>query len=70
MWQEGHPDVIVIPGRVFDIRGGRLGRGRGHYDRLLTMHSKSLKIGVCFDVQLVDKVPMEEWDIPMDRIFS
>lgn len=60
-------DLVVVPGVAFDLNGGRLGRGKGFYDKLLA-HATAYKIGVCFDFQLVDKVPRGEYDILMDNI--
>ena len=60
-------DLVVVPGMGFDPRGGRLGRGRGFYDRLLTV-SRPFKVGVCFDFQLFDEIPAEPHDVPMDAV--
>jgi 5-formyltetrahydrofolate cyclo-ligase len=63
-------DLILVPGLAFDAAGHRLGRGRGYYDRFL--HSKNrpycVKIGVCFDFQKVDEVPVDAHDIAMDKV--
>jgi 5-formyltetrahydrofolate cyclo-ligase len=69
---EPGPLLIIVPGVAFDRRGNRLGRGQGYYDRLL----KELKskpqgpktIGVGFDHQLVDVVPIESHDEPVDML--
>lgn len=51
-------DVVVVPGVAFDPQGRRLGRGGGHYDRLLAeLPVTTTRIGVCFEVQLVEEVP-------------
>ncbi|MGP1514416.1 MAG: 5-formyltetrahydrofolate cyclo-ligase [Bacteroidales bacterium] len=62
-------DLMIIPGVAFDTEKRRLGRGRGFYDRLLKTHD-CCKIGICFDFQLVKKVPVEEFDIKMDKIIA
>lgn len=62
-------DAIIIPGIGFDSNGGRLGFGKGYYDKFLS-DFKGLKIGVCYDFQLVDKIETEEQDIPMDIIIT
>ena len=62
-------EVIVVPGVAFDRRGRRLGRGKGFYDRLLAT-SKATKIGVGYDFQLVDEIPAEEHDIPMNMVIT
>ena len=60
-------DLVIVPGRAFDIRGYRLGRGKGYYDRLLPK-MRAIKIGVCFDCQYIFRVPAEEYDVPMDYV--
>lgn len=60
-------NLVIVPGRAFDIRGYRLGRGKGYYDRLLPKMG-AIKIGVCFDCQYIFRVPAEEHDIPMDYV--
>jgi 5-formyltetrahydrofolate cyclo-ligase len=61
--------VIVVPGVAFDAKGGRLGHGRGHFDRLLS-ESGALLVGLCFENHLVDTVPMERHDIRMDVVVT
>ena len=65
-------DAFILPGLVFDTRGGRLGFGAGHYDYILAKATKSaLKIAVCYDWQILDEpLPQEPHDIPMDWIVS
>ncbi len=68
-------DLIVVPGVAFDRRGRRLGRGGGHYDRLLAdaafgATAPTLKIGLLFDFQWVDVVPADEWDVGMDGLVT
>lgn len=60
-------DVIVVPGVAFDSAGSRLGRGKGYYDKILKQ-TKAYKIGVCFDFQLVEHVPVEIHDVRMDQV--
>lgn len=62
-------DVILIPGLAFDREGGRLGFGKGYYDRLLESKD-AVKIGLCYDFQLFDHIPKESHDIPMDYIIT
>ena len=67
----GQIDIAVIPGMAFDRQGRRLGRGRGYYDRFLaslTPHSAFPKIGLCHGWQLVDHVPADDHDVPMDYV--
>lgn len=57
----------IIPGLAFDRENNRLGRGKAFYDRLLHT-SGFFKVGVCFLEQLVDNVPVDEFDVKMDRV--
>lgn len=59
-------DAVIVPGRAFDARGARLGRGKGYYDQLLGRLRPDVRratIGVCFREQLVDSVA----EGPLDR---
>lgn len=62
-------DLVFVPGIGFTTEGRRLGRGRGFYDRLLrSFHG--VACGVCFDVQLVEWIPVEPHDVPMKRVLA
>lgn len=64
-------DLFVVPGVAFDSLGGRIGHGRGYYDRLLSRSSRSaLKIALAFECQLVDRVPMTTCDVSMDCVVT
>lgn len=63
-------DAIVLPGVAFDERGGRLGYGGGFYDRFLSAASGRPLIGICFEAQLVDEVPMLEHDRRVDVVVT
>ncbi|HCM42780.1 MAG TPA: 5-formyltetrahydrofolate cyclo-ligase [Candidatus Omnitrophica bacterium] len=63
-------DLVLVPGRAFDALGGRLGRGGGHYDRLLAKWPSSVCVGVAFREQKVRAVPMDEHDIRMDAVVT
>ncbi|MFL0252338.1 5-formyltetrahydrofolate cyclo-ligase [Clostridium neuense] len=64
-------DVAFIPGLAFDKKGGRLGYGGGFYDRYLKLLKKSTaKIGLCYSFQVIENVPMEEYDIRIDGIIE
>ena len=62
-------DLVLVPGLAFDLRGGRLGRGRGFYDRLLA-GIRGLKCGVAFDEQIVEEVPTADHDARMDFVLT
>lgn len=63
-------DVAIIPGMAFDAKGHRLGRGKGYYDRFLSLAPAIYKIGICFPFQLVDNVPVNENDVWMDEVIG
>ncbi|WP_294627419.1 5-formyltetrahydrofolate cyclo-ligase [uncultured Bacteroides sp.] len=63
-------DFIAVPGVAFDLKGNRLGRGKGYYDRLLPRIPSAFKAGICFPFQLVEEVPAEPHDIRMDTIIT
>lgn len=65
----GEIDYAIIPGVAFDSNNNRLGRGKGFYDRILNS-IRALKVGVCYNFQLVDILPTESFDIKMDKVFS
>lgn len=62
-------DIYVCPGLAFDQKGGRLGRGKGFYDRVLAgARENALKIGVGYSCQMVEDVHCEAHDARMDAI--
>ena len=69
-WNAASVECIVVPGVAFDRNGNRMGRGRGFYDRLLKSATKAVKVGVCYDFQLVDEVPTEPHDVRMDIVIA
>ncbi len=64
-------DLIMVPGVVFDKKGGRLGNGAGYYDRLLLqVRDDACLVGVCFESQLAPQVPMDRHDVFMDYVIT
>ena len=64
-------DLVLVPGLAFDEYGFRLGYGGGYYDRFFTEIEKNVpKIGLCFNIQIIDKVPINSYDIPVDYIIT
>lgn len=61
-------EVGIIPGMGFDYKGNRLGRGKGYYDRFLQQVPDIYKIGICFDFQKVENLPIEPTDIRMHEV--
>ena len=67
------PDIkafMAVPGVAFDKKGGRIGMGRGYYDRYLKKYPYIKTCGVCMEYQLIDKIPMEKNDIYIKYIVT
>jgi len=62
-------DLVLVPGMAFDSSKNRMGRGKGFYDKLLPNLNCS-KIGICFDFQIIEKVPIGNFDVKMDLVIS
>ncbi len=66
-------DVIFTPLVAFDVHGHRLGMGGGYYDRTLApfidTHGPKA-IGIAHDCQQLAKLPIEEWDVPLNKIVT
>lgn len=64
-------ELVVVPGLAFDRRGARLGFGRGYYDRFLRrLRPQTLRIGLAFECQLVEQVPLLAHDVPMHMVIT
>jgi len=62
-------DFALVPGIGFTLDGGRLGRGKGYYDRLLA-EVPGFKCGVAFDCQLAAEFPLEPHDVRLNCILT
>lgn len=65
-----HLQLIVVPGIAFDRQGYRLGYGKGFYDRFLMKCPHAVAIGLAYGVQLVEDTFPQEWDVPVQHIFT
>lgn len=65
-------DLVVVPGMAFDAAGYRLGRGKGYYDRFLSQPelARAYKMGLCFPFQLLQEVPVDAHDVPVDEVLT
>ncbi|MDR7871270.1 MAG: 5-formyltetrahydrofolate cyclo-ligase [Tissierellaceae bacterium] len=63
-------DLAIVPGVAFDRSGYRVGYGGGYYDRFLAKYPDIIKLAIGFELQLIDEVPKEDYDIPVDIIFT
>ena len=68
----GEIAVVVIPGSVFDHKGGRLGYGGGFYDRFLVQQARSaFRVALAFELQVVDQdLPLEAHDQGVDCLVT
>jgi 5-formyltetrahydrofolate cyclo-ligase len=64
----GSVDLVLVPGLAFDLRGQRLGFGQGNYDRFLPGLPNAVRVGLCFELQLLAEVPSATHDVPVDRL--
>ncbi|MEZ6142918.1 MAG: 5-formyltetrahydrofolate cyclo-ligase [Zavarzinella sp.] len=64
-------DLVMVPGVAFDRRGGRMGHGKGYYDKLL-QHARleTPLVALAFDCQLFPEIPTDDHDIFMDMIIT
>lgn len=68
---EAEIDLALIPGVAFDKSGGRVGYGAAFYDRFLVKLKKDTpKIALAYEMQIVDYVPMNEWDVKINEIIT
>ncbi len=62
-------DAVVVPGLAFDRQHNRLGRGAGYYDRFLTTLPKTATtVGLAFDFQLAENLPIEAHDVRLTQV--
>lgn len=64
------PDVAVLPLLAADRQLRRLGYGGGFYDRFLAQAPHIFKIGICYHAQLLEEIPAEAHDVPLDALVT
>jgi len=63
--------LVLVPGSVFDLQGGRLGKGGGYYDRWLARRPDAITVGLGWDVQVhPGRLPLRGHDIPMQHLLT
>ncbi|MBK8802291.1 MAG: 5-formyltetrahydrofolate cyclo-ligase [Fibrobacteres bacterium] len=63
--------IVLVPGEVFDLAGGRIGKGAGYYDRWLALNPKTIRVGVAWETQVhPGKLPQQEHDQPMGHLLT
>jgi 5-formyltetrahydrofolate cyclo-ligase len=63
-------DLFILPGVAYDRMGNRLGQGGGYYDRLLAPLMGILRMGLAFESQIIDRVPVTPTDCRVDQIIT
>ena len=64
-------DLVMVPGTAFDLRGGRMGQGKGYYDRLLSnARADAPLVALAFDCQIFDEIPVAAHDVFMDSVLT
>ena len=67
----GTIDMIIVPGVAFDLKGNRLGFGKGCYDRFLpSLRPDCVIVGLSYEFQIASDVPYADFDIPMNIIIT
>lgn len=60
--------LVLMPGMAFDRQGHRIGYGGGFYDKFLAAEPEHPTIALCYDFQMVEYLPTEEFDVPVDCV--
>lgn len=68
-------DLVIVPMVGFDLKGHRLGMGGGYYDRTFSIFHKNLRkkvylMGLAYECQQVDELPVESWDVAVDSVLT
>lgn len=63
-------DLVLTPGLSFTKSGGRMGLGKGYYDRFLAQAKAAIKIGVTLTPQIVENLPLESHDVMVDFLVT
>jgi 5-formyltetrahydrofolate cyclo-ligase len=64
--------LMLLPGLAFDQKGNRIGYGAGYYDKYLAGFPEDyyIKIGICYDFQLMERIPAGQYDVRADMIIT
>ena len=60
--------LVLMPGMAFTEKGDRMGYGGGFYDKFLAAEPEHPTVALCYAFQMVESLPTEEYDIPVDRV--
>lgn len=67
---EGNEGLMIIPGVAFDREKNRIGYGKGYYDRYLEKHPDLITMAICFDIQMMEKIPKDDHDKALDVLMT
>ena len=62
--------LLIMPGAAFDAKCNRIGYGKGYYDKYLQVHPNVKTIAIAFELQMVETIPVEAYDICPDIIIT
>ncbi len=65
---EDETALVLMPGVAFDKEGNRMGYGGGYYDKFLAEEPNHPTVALCYGFQMVEKIPTEKYDIPVDCV--
>ena len=69
--QPAELDLVMVPGTAFDPKGGRMGQGKGYYDRLLEgVRPEAPLVALAFDCQIFPEIPVAAHDVFMDLVLT
>ena len=60
--------LVLMPGMAFTKNGDRMGYGGGFYDKFLASEPNHPTVALCYGFQMVESLPTEEYDIPVDCV--
>jgi len=63
-------ELLIVPGVAFDLKGNRLGRGKGYFDRFLKRNKEGLRVAFSYDFQVIENVPVDENDEKVNYIIT
>ena len=62
--------LVIMPGAAFDMKCNRIGYGKGYYDKYLRVHPNAKTIAIAFELQMVESIPAETYDICPDILIT
>lgn len=60
--------LVLMPGLAFDRQGNRMGYGGGFYDKFLNQEPNHPTVALCYEFQMQESLPVEEFDVPVDLV--